>query len=216
VTDGGAWEVVSADQLAEILGQPHSAAASKVSDRLDATSQDFIRHSPLVLVSTVDAQGRLDVSPKGDAPGFCRVADERTLLLPDRKGNKLAFGFKNILETGRIGLLFLMPRVRETLRVNGSAELTRAPDLLAQLSAQGKPALLCTRIRVEECFIHCGKALIRSKLWQPEHWEEAPDVGFGRQMHDGALNRGASVQDAEQGRKLIDALTEQDYRDELY
>ena len=100
----GAWEVVSADQIAEILGQAHPGVAAKVSDRLDATSRDFILHSPLVLVSTVDAAGRLDVSPKGDAPGFCHVADDRTLLLPDRKGNNLAFGFRNILETRRIPL----------------------------------------------------------------------------------------------------------------
>ena len=212
----GAWEVVSADQIAEILGQAHPGVAAKVSDRLDATSRDFILHSPLVLVSTVDAAGRLDVSPKGDAPGFCHVADDRTLLLPDRKGNNLAFGFRNILETRRIGLLFLMPRVRETLRVNGSAELTRDPELLARLSAQGKPALLCTRIRVEECFMHCGKALIRSHLWQPERWEEPPDVGFGRQMRDRAVESGATIGEAERGRKLADELVEQAYKDELY
>lgn len=210
------WQVVSADQVAEILGQAHPGVAAKVSDRLDATSRDFIRNAPLVLVSTSDAAGRLDVSPKGDAPGFCHVADDRTLLLPDRKGNNLAFGFRNVLETGRIGLLFLMPRVRETLRVNGSAELTRDPELLERLSAQGKPALLCTRIRVEECFMHCGKALIRSQLWKPERWLEPPDVGFGRQMRERAVESGASIAEAERGRKLADELVEQAYRDELY
>lgn len=210
------WRVDSPDQVAEILGEAVPGIAQKVADRLDAVSRDFIEHSPLALVSTVDAAGRLDVSPKGDAPGFCHIADDRTLLLPDRKGNRLAFGFKNILQTHRIGLLFLMPKVRESLRVNGSAEITRDPALLERLAVKGRPALLCTRIHVEECFLHCGKALIRSKLWQPEHWQEPPDVTFGRQMRDKALERGASLGDAERGEKLANELAETAYRDELY
>ena len=210
------WKVDSADQIAAILGQPVAGVAAKVADRLDATCRDFIAHSPLVLVSTFDAAGRLDVSPKGDAPGFCHVADDRTLLIPDRKGNKLAFGFRNLLETRRIGLLFLVPRIRETLRVNGSAEITRDPALLARLSAQGSPALLCTRVQVEECFLHCGKALIRSQLWQPDHWLSPPDVGFGRQMRDKAVANGSAASDADRGKKVIDDLAEQSYRDELY
>ena len=210
------WRIESPEQIAEILGAPVPGVAAKVMDRLDATSRDFIASSPLVLVSTVDAAGRVDVSPKGDAPGFCHVADDRTLLLPDRKGNKLAFGFQNILQTGRIGLLFLLPRVRETLRINGSAEITREPALLERLSAQGKPALLCTRIHVEECFMHCGKALIRSDLWQPERWQHPPDVSFGRQMRDRAIASGRPESEAEQGKKVVDELAEQAYRDELY
>jgi PPOX class probable FMN-dependent enzyme len=210
------WKVDSADQIAAILGQPVAGVAAKVADRLDETSRDFIAHSPLVLVSTFDAAGRLDVSPKGDAPGFCHVADDRTLLIPDRKGNKLAFGFRNLLETRRIGLLFLVPRIRETLRVNGSAEITRDPALLARLSAQGSPALLCTRVQIEECFLHCGKALIRSQLWQPDHWLPPPDVGFGRQMRDKAVANGSAASDADRGKKVIDELAEQAYRDELY
>ena len=161
------WRIDSPQQIAEILGEPHPGVADKVRDSLDAAARDFIEHSPLALVATVDSRGRLDVSPKGDAPGFCRIQDDRTLLLPERKGNRLAFGFKNILQTGRIALIFLLPKARETLRVNGAAELSRDPELLERLSAQGKPALLCTRIAIEECFLHCGKALIRSQLWQP-------------------------------------------------
>ncbi len=210
------WRIDSSDQLRDTLGQPVPGVAAKVADRLDPVSKDFIKHSPLALVSTVDSAGRLDVSPKGDAPGFCHVADDYTLLLPDRKGNKLAFGFDNILQTQRIGLLFLIPRARETLRVNGSAEITRDPALLEQLSAQGRPALLCTRIFVEECFLHCGKALIRSRLWQPEHWQEPPDVSFGRQLRDMAVERGTPVSEAEKGKNVVNELAEQAYRDELY
>lgn len=213
---GDGWRIDRPEEIEAILGQPMPGIAAKVEDRIDAVARDFIAASPLVLVSTIDAAGRLDVSPKGDAPGFCHVADERTLLLPDRKGNKLAFGFRNILETGRIGLLFLMPKLRETLRVNGSAEITRDPALLERLSAEGKPALLCTRIHVEECFLHCGKAMIRSKLWQPAQWLEPPDVGFGRQIRDRAIARGTAAADAEKGRQRVEELTEVAYRDDLY
>ena len=213
------WRIDSPKQLAEILGQPRSGGADKVSDRLDPACKDFIKHSPLALVSTVDAAGRLDISPKGDAPGFCRIADDKTLLLPDRKGNRLTFGFHNILETERISLLFVIPRVRETLRVNGSAAITRDPELLEQLSVRGKPALLCTQIHIDECFLHCGKAMIRSQIWQPELWQEPPDVSFGRQMRDKALRNGSPIPDAEKGKdfaKDLNDLVEQSYRDELY
>ena len=150
---------------------------------------------------------------------FCRISDDKTLLLPDRKGNRLTFGFHNILETERISLLFVIPRVRETLRVNGSAAITRDPELLEQLSARGKPALLCTQIHIDECFLHCGKAMIRSQIWQPELWQEPPDVSFGRQMRDKALGNGSPIPDAEKGKdfaKDLNDLVEQSYRDELY
>ena len=210
------WTVNTPEQIEEVLGDPLPGVADKIGSALDPVSEDFLRHSPLVLVSTVDAEGRLDVSPKGDAPGFCHVEDVRTLLIPDRKGNRLAYGFRNLLQTGRIGLLFLLPGARETLRINGSAELTRDPAVLERLSAQGKPALLATRVHIEECFLHCGKALIRSELWQPEKWREAPDVSFGRQAREKALAQGKPAADAERGREIVNQLAEQAYRDELY
>jgi len=137
---------------------------------LDENARQFISESPLILVATADRRFNIDVSPKGDAPGFVHMENSSTLLIPERSGNRLTYGFQNLLDTGSIGLIFLIPGVRETLRVNGSAVLTREPALLQKFAVGGKAALLCTRVAIKECFFHCAKALIRSKLWQPEHW----------------------------------------------
>lgn len=209
------YSVETREAVIEILGNPVRHSIEKVSNRLDALAQDFIRSSPLVIVSTVDNNGKMDVSPKGDAPGFCHIENDRTLLLPERKGNKLAFGFDNIIQTHRIGMLFLMPGVRETMRVNGSAEITNDPKLLEQLSAQGKPALLCTRIHVEECFIHCGKALIRSNAWQPDTWKAA-DVSFGRMYQDRAIEKGKTEAEAAQIKEETNRTVEELYKEDLY
>jgi PPOX class probable FMN-dependent enzyme len=160
----------SLEQLRELIPSPKASVAQKVTTALDEEAMRFIAASPLVFVATVDAQQRLDVSPKGDAPGFVQVQDARTLLLPERAGNRLTFGFQNILQTGSIGLIFVVPGVRETLRINGRATLSKDPALRRQLAAGDKPALLVTRIAVEECFFHCAKAFIRSGTWEPASW----------------------------------------------
>jgi len=164
------FHLTSEDQITAILGEPPAFVRGKVGDHVDASAAAFIARSPLVLVGTVDASGGIDVSPKGDAPGSVRLAGPRSLLIPERTGNRLAFGPRNVLATNRIGLIFLVPGQRETLRVNGSAALSIDPTLLEQLGARGAPALLCTEVTVEECFFHCGKALIRSRVWEPETW----------------------------------------------
>lgn len=122
-------------------------------------------------MATSDRVGRCDASPKGDEPGFVQVLDSKTLLIPDRPGNKLANRHANILSNGKIGLLFFIPVTQETLRVSGSAQIDASADLLEELSARGRNAVLAIQVSVEECFFHCGKALIRSKLWHPEHRE---------------------------------------------
>jgi len=160
----------SLEQLRELIPAPKASAAQKVTATLDDEARRFIAESPLVFVSTVDARLKLDVSPKGDAPGFVQVLDASTLLLPERSGNRLTFGFQNILQTGHIGLIFVVPGVRETLRINGRATLSKDPAWLQQLAAGDKPALLVTRIVVEECFFHCAKAFIRSRAWEPASW----------------------------------------------
>ncbi|MBW2244001.1 MAG: pyridoxamine 5'-phosphate oxidase family protein, partial [Deltaproteobacteria bacterium] len=132
----------------------------------------FIERSPFLVLSTSNKDGLLDASPKGDGPGFVLVESDRSLVIPDRPGNGLAMGHLNVLENPRVGLLFLIPGTNETLRVNGCAELTRNPALLERLAARGKPAVLAIRVEIEECFFHCGKAFIRSNLWQPEQWGE--------------------------------------------
>ncbi|MFG1498212.1 MSMEG_1061 family FMN-dependent PPOX-type flavoprotein [Saccharospirillum sp. HFRX-1] len=160
------YDVRNEEDLRDVIAPPSSAVPDKVEALLTEQFSQFIARSPFALVATCDAQMQVDVSPKGDAPGFVRVLDDHTLVIPERKGNRLAFGFHNILQTGSISLIFMIPGTRETLRVNGRAHLNRDPDLLAELAADGKAALLATVVKVEEAFFHCGKALVRSGLWQ--------------------------------------------------
>ncbi len=203
------WRIETEEQIEEVLGQTSEMVRQKVFDRVDEYAAAFVARSPLMLLATSDREGRLDVSPKGDAPGFVLLKDESTLVVPDRPGNKLAFGFRNILQNPRVGMIFLVPGTTETLRVNGKASLTRDPALLERLSAKGKPALLATRVAVEECFFHCGKAFLRSTLWKPETWPADYKVNLGRQL---AKKFGAGDEVAEQ----IEAGLEQSYKTTLY
>jgi len=204
-----AHAVTDPAQLSTILGVAPEFVRNKLGDRLDEPTRAFISLSPLVFVATSDGDGRLDVSPKGDAPGFVHTVDLRTLLIPERKGNNLAFGPRSIIETGRIGLIFVVPGQRETLRINGSASLSTDPTLLDRLGAHGRPALLCIRVEIEECFFHCGKALIRSNVWQHATWPATSESLMVTQTVD-ALGG---------GHKLVDVIAdtvEQNYIDDLY
>ncbi len=160
-------EITSIDQLREIYDQPKPAPAHKVIDHIDEHVASFIAGSPFVLMSTVSADGRMDVSPKGETPGFIKILDSKTLIFPDRPGNNRIDGLQNIVETGRIGLIFLVPGVRETLRINGSAIVSIDPDLMSKLEIDGKQPRTVTVITVEEVFMHCSRAVIRSNLWDP-------------------------------------------------
>jgi len=200
--------VVTEADLEALIGVPDDRVKMKLRAEIDDTAREFIGRSPFIVVATVDADGHLDASPKGDPPGFVHVIDSTTLAIPERKGNALGFGPRNVLATGRIGLIFMVPGQRETYRVNGTARLTRDPELLDQLAAMGKPALMATVVEAEEAFFHCGKALIRSKLWA------APDDAEA-DRHPIAEQIGALLDDED----LVPAVTadlEQNYRDELY
>jgi len=156
-------------QLREILGGgPTPVVASKISDRLNHLTRQFIERSPLVCVGTADPEGGLDVSPRGDPAGFVRILDERTLLLPDRPGNRIADTLINLLKDPRIALLFLLPGVGDTFRVNGTAEIIDDPELLADSAIEGNVPKLGLLISIEEAYTQCPKALIRSELWNPE------------------------------------------------
>ena len=158
-------------ELREMLGHPVIAAVvDKTLSKLDRHCITFIQRAPFVLISTADSQGRQDISPKGDAPGFVAVLDEHTLLIPDRPGNQRFDTLCNLFQNPKVGLIFLIPGKRETLRVSGTAQVVRDPELLAGLAAQGKIPALAIAVTVEEAFIHCAKCMIRSKLWQPEAW----------------------------------------------
>jgi PPOX class probable FMN-dependent enzyme len=200
--------LASLEQVRAIIGPENPAIRSKFYPALEESSSEYIRHSPLLLLSTVDREGHPDVSPKGDGPGFVAIEDERTLLIPERKGNKLIQGLQNILATGRVALVFLVPGTEETLRVHGRAELTADPAVLARLTERGQPALLAIRVHVEQVFFHCAKAFKRSKLWQPESWPAKLRISFGT-MFAKRLGAGADVAEK------IDQAIEEDYRSSL-
>lgn len=153
--------------LRELIGSPTDLVAAKVADRLNDLTVEFILHSPFVCVATARPDGGLDVSPRGDPAGFVRVLDDRTLLLPERPGNRIADTLTNLLVDPRIALLFLIPGVGDTFRVNGTAVVTDDPELLEPSAIEGKAPKLGIVVAIEEAYTQCAKALIRSDLWNP-------------------------------------------------
>lgn len=205
------YRIKDESDLESVIGSPMAFVKEKILSQLDEVMKEFIRQSPLVFISTIDAKGHVDVSPKGDPSGFIKIDPTGNLLIPERPGNRLTFGFRNILRNGEIGLIFLVPNQRETLRVKGIATLHKDPELLAELQANGKPALLCTYVEVKECFMHCGKALIRSKLWQPQFWDSSTESLGARQLAP-VFGGGAG----EDSVRKTEALLDKAYNDELY
>jgi hypothetical protein len=167
-------------ELREVLGEPNELVKAKVADRLNPLTRQFVERSPFVVVATGRPDGGLDVSPRGDPAGFVRILDDRTLLLPDRPGNKLADTLTNLLEDDRIALLFLVPGIGDTFRVNGRARIVDDPELLAPSAVEGKAPSLGLLVTVDEAYTQCPKALIRSDLWNPEKHvsrDELPSSG---------------------------------------
>src|SRR5436853_7133364 len=164
--------VTSEKELRDLMGTPSERAVKKESAFIDEPSREFIRHSPFLLLATSDTNGRCDVSPKGDAPGFVRVLDERHLVIPDRPGNKRLDGMRNLLQNPHVGTIFLIPGREETLRVNGRASIIRDAEILELVTAHDKRPLVAIGVEVEECFFHCPKAFRRSGLWEPERWPD--------------------------------------------
>lgn len=172
--------LTSLDDLRRIIPEPRPASRSKILEALDEQSIDFLKRCPFALVGTVSADGSIEVSPKGDEPGFIRMEDPRTLVMPERVGNNLAFGLTNMIANGRIGMICLVPATGETLRISGTAEIHDDADLLASLSSLGKPALLATRVRIQHCYFHCARSVVRSKLWDPKAWPAPGRISFGK------------------------------------
>ena len=154
---------------------PAARSVQKEQSVLDQHCRAFIDRSSFLLIATAGADGRCDISPKGDAPGFVLVLDDRRLVIPNRPGNKRLDGMKNLLANPHVGLIFLVPGREETLRVNGRAWITRDPELLGRLAVQGKAPSLAIGVEVEQCFLHCAKAFRRSQLWTHEQWP-GPDA----------------------------------------
>jgi PPOX class probable FMN-dependent enzyme len=163
-------EVNTVDELRAIVGHPNHFVANKVRDRLSAVHRDWLAYSPLSFVATTNAQGRVDVSPKGDPPGFVHVIDDTTIAIPERPGNKRVDGYLNVLERPHVGTLFLIPGRGDTLRINGTARILADAGYFDAMTVQGKRPILALEIDIEEVFFHCAKAFLRSDAWKPQSW----------------------------------------------
>lgn len=173
------------DALRARYPAPKERALRKQLDRLDRHCRAFIALSPFVVLASHGTDGELDASPRGGEPGFVQVLDERTLLLPDAPGNNRLDTLSNIVARGRLGLLFMVPGVDETLRVNGRASLDDDPALLARFAGRARPPALVIRIEVAQAYLHCAKALMRSALWDPaSRIERSRLPTMGAMIHD--------------------------------
>jgi PPOX class probable FMN-dependent enzyme len=167
-------ELTSAEELRELLGEVMPRSAVKERATLHVRDRQWIENSPFVVVSTSDAEGNCDASPKGDPPGFVKVLDDTTLAIPERPGNRRADGYLNILSNPHIGLIFLVPGRRETLRINGRARLIRDAPYFDEMVVKGHRPILALEVAIDTIFFHCAKAFLRSQLWKPETWN--PDA----------------------------------------
>jgi PPOX class probable FMN-dependent enzyme len=164
-------EITSETQLREVLGEPLAYVANKDRRCLHEYDKQWLASSPLCLVATSGADGSCDVSPKGDPPGFTLVLDDTTIAIPERRGNRRADGFRNILTNPHVGLVYLIPGRGDTLRINGRARLVREAPFFDQLTVKGHRPLLALIVELEQIFYHCPKAFLRSDLWRPDTWD---------------------------------------------
>jgi len=165
-------EITTEDHLREILGHPAERAANKAVTTIDEHCSAVIERSPFMLIGSADADGNMDISPKGDPPGFVQILDEKTLAIPDRKGNRRADTFTNILANPKVALYFLVPGFRETLRLTGTARIVRDIELRESMAKRGTTPDLAIVVDVVDAFFHCAKCVIRSGLWESDEGAE--------------------------------------------
>ena len=195
--------------LQKVLGKPHPQVVNKTIHKLDKHCRVFISRSPFVLVASSDDQGNFDISPKGDPQGFVQVLNEDTLVIPERLGNRRADTFKNVLKNPEVGLIFLIPGKKESLRISGKATIIQDDDVLARMALRGKPPQLALAVEVTEAFFHCSKCMVRSKLWAPESWPSLEGLpSLSQTMVDDGKSRIPN--------KLMDVLIKRDEKKRLY
>ncbi len=170
-------------QLRALIGMPAELTCAKISNRLNDATRLFIERSPFVCVATSGAAGECDLSPRGDPAGFVRILDERCLLIPERPGNRLADSLRNMLVNPQVGLLFIVPGVTDTLRVNGRAAITTDAALLAPCAVEGKLPRLGVLVDIVEAYTQCSKAFLRSQLWDPQRFVDPASMPTGGQVH---------------------------------
>ncbi len=202
-------QITSHSQLrASYPREPSDRVIRKELDRLDDHCRGFIAASPFLVLATVGGDGAVDASPRGDHPGFAQVADDRTLLIPDRPGNNRLDSLTNIIDRPRAGVIFMIPGVDETLRVNGSAHIDDDPDLRRRFVVEGRPPATVVVVGVEQTYLHCAKAFMRSHLWDPSEWPaQRPVPTLGEMIRD-QLDPGGTPESQDE------MLTR--YREDLY
>ncbi len=193
-------QILTHEALRALIPEPTPTAFAKIRDRLCDQGVAFIRQCPFLALSTVGDWG-LEVSSKGDHPGFVEVVNDHALLIPERKGNQFALGLGNILKDPRVGLMMVRPATDEVLRISGRATLIGDPELCQRLSADGKPAVLIIRVEIDRAAFHCVRSARRAGLWNPETWDAPTRISFGRIYAD-ALQR-------PEVEKVFDDLTEE-------
>jgi uncharacterized protein len=198
-------------EIRELYGEPSERVVKKQLPRLEKHSRAFIALSPFLVIATSDPIGRCDASPKGDAPGFVRVLDDETLLIPDRIGNNRIDTIGNLLASPGVGLIFFVPGLRETLRVNGRARITTDPELLDACAVNRKSPRSGILVTAEEVYFHCGKALIRSDLWNPAKQIKPSDFPSLARIITEQIGGGGADSIAEAERSI-----EESYRTRLY
>ena len=162
--------ITTAAEVKALLGPAFETQVAKIIDHIDLHCRAWIERCPFIVVSSIDATGAMDVSPKGDPPGFVKVLDRNTLAIPDRLGNNRGDTFLNVLQNPSVAIVFIVPKRREVVRVSGTAQIATDADLLDAMAVQGKRPDLALVVTVKEAFFHCGKSMIRSGLWEPERW----------------------------------------------
>lgn len=174
--------IESAEQLRGLIGTPHEAVVKKTVNRMERHIRHFLSQSPLFFLSSSDVSGRCDTSPRGDEAGFVKVLDDFRLIYPERPGNRRIDSLLNVLENPQVGMLFLIPGMEEVLRINGRATLTRNSELIEQMEWSGKPPALAVIVEVQECFIHCPRALGQARVWDTATWPEAEELPSTMEM----------------------------------
>lgn len=202
----------SVDQLREVVGQPMELAAVKSIDHLDKYCKAFIERAPFLCIGTAAANGRADVSPRGDGPGFVEVLDDNTLFIPERPGNKRVDSLGNIVENTHVGIIFLVPGYEKTLQINGRARVIIDDALLENATVKGKKPKIGIEVTVDEAFLHCAKAIKRSKLWDASQHCELPSLS---QI---VMEQVAPPDDppSDDAIHAADEFVEDNYRNELY
>jgi uncharacterized protein len=200
----------SEEELRELFGYPNKLVENKSIEYIDDHCRDFISKSPLIFIATSNQSGLCDVSPRGDAPGFVHVLDSKHLVIPERPGNRRFDSLLNLMSNPSIGLIFIIPGLKETLRINGRATIFNDDEILNNLEAHGKRPWLGIGVQVEECYMHCGKAFIRSKAWDPDTWLDGEVLPVPARMIQAHVNKEEYTED------MIASALQESYTKRLY